>query len=377
MARYGFNVGLDGHRTGPLSEEEAEQVAEGLAVIYYEAREKMLEAVARRAARGVDRPGWTERKAAEVTSAHAQFERLLQRAAKERESVLGGVIERAQLTGSEKFYDDMRRMLGNADVEHMSPNALKAGYILADLNNSLNAAERRILRQFDDKYADVIGGTSSLLATGSVTSREAVGMALTRFADEGIDGFTDRGGHHWSLWNYAEMATLTAINRATISGYSDTMRSYGYDLAIIDSHAGACPLCEQWEDVIVSVSGDNSEYPSLDDAESAGCFHPRCMHGITTYYEGISQPNRGTEFRTEPAPKQEESYAYSTRSKQRYYERQVRKYRDRAAVAQTPQQRTEALNRIRQFTGKLDALIGSQPANNYLYRHYDREHSHK
>jgi len=168
------------------------------------------------------------------------------------------------------------------------------------------------------------------------------------------------------------MAVLTAIERSTISGYVDTMQEYGYDLAIIDGHAGSCPICAAWEGVIVSISGDDPDYPSLDDAENDGCFHPRCMHGITTYYPEISHTPAGG-FRTEPREIEPEEPAYTARSKQRYMERMIRKYKDRAIVAQTPQQLMQARNKVRQWEDALDDLIESQPEDNYLYHHRSRE----
>lgn len=370
MAGYGFNVGLDGHRINPLSEHEAEEIAEGLKLVYEKARERMLASVARRISRGITIPGWAERKATEVSTAHAQLAREMDAVQAKRESLLGNVMDRAYVSGNQKFMQDMRSVLG--ETAHISPNGIKAGYILADLNNSLQAAERRILRQFDDKYADIIGGISAEMATGVMNTRQAVGEALQAFADQGITGFIDRGGHHWTLENYSEMAVLTAIERATISGYVDTMEGYGYDLAIIDGHIGSCPICEAWEGVIVSVSGNNHDYPSLDEAEGAGCFHPRCLHGITTYYEGISHAPAGG-FRNEPREVQEPSRQYTARSKQRYMERQIRKYKDQAIVAQTPQQKMQAVNKVREWQDALDAMIAKQPKDNYLYRHKERE----
>src|SRR5699024_1584345 len=134
-------------------------------------------------------------------------------------------------------------------------------------------------------YADVIGRATSLAATGTITVRDAVADELKRFADRGITSFVDKAGRHWEMATYAEMATLTALAGATIEGYTDTMQAYGFDLAIISSHVGACPLCAAWQGVIISVSGKDSNHPSLADAESSGVFHPRCLHHISTYYE--------------------------------------------------------------------------------------------
>lgn len=370
MPGYGFNTGLDGHRVTPLSEKDKEDVAEGVKLIYENARERMLTNVSRRFARGNTRYGWAERKASEVLAAHAQLEKDMNKAHTERETLLGGVLDRAYASGTGKFMTDMRAVLG--ETAHISPNSVKTAYILADLNNGLNAAERRILRQFDDRYADIIGTVSSEMATGVMNTRQAVGEALRAFADNGITGFTDRSGRHWTLENYAEMAVLTAIERSTVAGYADTMQTYGYDLAVIDGHAGSCPICAAWENVIVSVSGNDPDYPSLDEAENDGCFHPRCLHGITTYYPDISRKPEGG-FRDRPREREEASPQYTARSKQRYMERMIRKYKDRAIVAQTPLQLKQAQNKVREWEDALDELIESQTEDNYLYRHKDRE----
>lgn len=370
MARWGFNTGLDGHRVTPLDEHAAEEIADALGYIYEQANQRMLKNVADRLARGVTTYGWAERKAGEVGAAHRQLESDLAQARRDRISLLDGLAERCAMSGSQKFYQDIGGMLGN--TAHISPNSQKAAYILADMNNTLNAAERRILRQFDDRYADVIGRVSSEFATGVMNTRQAVGDALRAFADQGISGFIDRGGHHWTLRDYSEMAVLTAIERATLSSYVDTMQSYGFDLAVIDGHAGSCPICTAWEGVIVSVSGEDHRYPSLGEAENEGVFHPRCVHGITTYYEGITHAPRGG-FRDHPRAVQQPNTKYTARSQQRYMERQIRKYKDRLIVAQTQQQRQMAQNKIREWTRELDKLIDKQPASNYLYRHRDRE----
>ena len=369
MAGTGFIIGLDGSNVRPLTEAQALEIADGLRVIYERARDTMLEITAKRAANGVTRPGWAERKTAEILAARAEIEQRYAQAQDERKTILQHVPERAALTGSEKFYRDMQDVVGGASRIH--PNAEKVASILADLNNSLDAAERRILRQFDDAYANVIGSVSAELATGTITAKQAVQKALTRFADEGIDGFVDRAGRHWHMETYAEMATLTAIGRATVSGYVDTMQSYGYDLAFIDGHAGSCPICQAWEGVIVSVSGSDPRYPSLADAEDDGVFHPNCIHGIATYYEGVSQAPDGG-FRDAPREVEQPNAEYTARSKQRYMERQIRKYKDRMRVAVTPQAERTAYDMVRSWQGQLREHL-QQNADKVLLRDYSRE----
>lgn len=369
MAGTGFIIGLDGHNMRPLTEAQAMEIADGLRVIYERARENMLEITARRAAAGIAKPGWAERKAAEILAAHAEVERHYAYAQEERRGILQDVPGRAALTGSEKFYRDMQDVVGGA--VHIHPNAEKVAAILADLNNSLDAAERRILRQFDDAYSHIIGSASAELATGTITGRQAIQKALTQFADEGIDGFIDRAGRHWQMDTYAQMATLTAINRASVSGYTDTMQSYGYDLAFIDGHAGSCPVCQAWEGVIVSVSGNNTDYPSLSDAEDDGVFHPNCIHLIATYYEGISHAPEGG-FRSSPRDIEPPNEEYTARSRQRYMERQIRKYKDRMRVSVTQQAERQAYSMVKGWQAKLREHL-AENASLPLLRDYGRE----
>ena len=54
-------------------------------------------------------------------------------------------------------------------------------------------------------------------------------------------------------------------------------------------------------------------------------------------------------------------------------ERQIRKYKDRAIVAQTPLQQRQAMNKVREWESALDEMIDRQPEDDYLYRHRGRE----
>ena len=110
MAGYGYNTGLDGHRVSPLTEQEIQDIAEGLATIYDRAQTRMLETVANKVSRGITRYGWAEKKASEVSAAKAQIERDLADARKERQSLLDGLADRAAMTGSQKFHSDMQAM---------------------------------------------------------------------------------------------------------------------------------------------------------------------------------------------------------------------------------------------------------------------------
>lgn len=102
-----------------------------------------------------------------------------------------------------------------------------------------------------------------------------------KLREEGLSAITDKAGREWSLDRYAEMLIRTKSVEARNTGVVNRMIENEYDLAQVSAH-GADDACADWEGVIISVRGVTDGYPTLDEAESAGLFHPRCRHAINT-----------------------------------------------------------------------------------------------
>ena len=173
--------------------------------------------------------------------------------------------------------------------------------------------------------------------------------ALNDLADEGITHFIDQAGRQWSLDSYVEMGIRTGIANASRAGFDEAMERRGVDLVYCSAHAGACPLCVPWEGQILSRSGMNPNYPSVDDALSSGLFHPNCGHVFLEYIEGFSELKR--------YDSEENTQLYEDFQQQRYLERTLRKWKRREAAAITDEDRQRAAayrkawsRRIDQFT---------------------------
>lgn len=356
-----------------LSIDAYERMAGEILKVYEQAELEMTRRVAKRLEKGVTQPGWTEQKYGEMKAVTKQMTKVVDSLHRDVNVQVQQYVETGYEDGKSSFINEAREFTDISGIRELTPNAVKVANIMGDLDMSLSAADRLILRQVNDSYANIIAQTSALVATGSFTNKQAVQIALNRFADKGISSFIDKAGRRWEMTTYAEMATLTAIERATRQGYTDTMQEFGFDLAIISSHYGACPLCEAWENVIISISGKDTRYPSLADAEAGGCFHPRCMHVFSTYYEGITKGGRKGP-RTVESP----NIGYSTRAQQRAYERQERRWKRRMAVAQSPEEERAAYARVRMYQERIRKLIAEynalqDPSVDYLPRKYDRE----
>ena len=356
-----------------LSIDAYERMAGNVLKIYEQAEIEMTRRVANRVKRGVTQPGWTEQKYSEMKAVTRQMSKVIDSLHRDFNVQAMQYVETGYEDGRSSFINEAREFADLSQIHELTPTAIKIANIMGDLDLSMSAADRLILRQANDAYANIIGETSALIATGSYTEKQAVQIALNRFADKGISSFVDKAGRHWEMTTYAEMATLTAIERATRQGYTDTMQEFGFDLAIISSHYGACPLCEAWENVVISISGKDTRYPSLSDAEAGGCFHPRCMHVFSTYYDGITRGGRDR-----PRPVGPANPGYAARSQQRAWERQERKWKRRMAAATTPEEERAAYARVRMYQDKIRGLVADynntvDPSVDYLPRKYDRE----
>ena len=356
-----------------MNVEKYERLATQVLKVYEEAERVMTRRVAKRLAKGVTEPGWTEKKLAEMRDVTVELRIATEDLMVERRELQRAAIQEAYSGSSAAFASEAEQFAGVTNIAGKTANSTKVVNIMAELDSTMAAADRRILRQAEDAYAGVVGRVSALVATGSTTVREAVRREVNEFARQGITSFVDKAGRHWDMCTYAEMATLTAIERATREGYTDTMQAYGYDLCQISDHYGACPVCEAWQGVVISVSGMTSGYPSMADAEAAGVFHPNCLHDIDVYHEGIS---RGA--RSEPDAVREPNPGYTARSIQRSYERKIRQYKREMAAATTPEDERKAFAKVQEYRGRIRDLITDYNRKtdknvDYLPRKYWRE----
>ncbi|GAK03262.1 Rhs family protein [Geomicrobium sp. JCM 19037] len=114
----------------------------------------------------------------------------------------------------------------------------------------------------------------------AITSQRAdIMRRLNRSADMAI---VDRAGRQWGLRTYTEMAVRTKMaethREATVNQAEESEALYVEVLNGIDP----CDRCAQYGGQILRIgqAGDSS-YPTLDDAVSAGLYHPNCACTIT------------------------------------------------------------------------------------------------
>lgn len=131
-----------------------------------------------------------------------------------------------------------------------------------------------------------------IMAEGKLTgdTRKAISAALKdRLEAEGIASLTDRAGKKWTLDNYTRMLARTKAVEARNQGLTNRMLASGYDLVQVTDHGSSHAACAAWEGEVLSLTGQTPGYPTLDEAEGAGLFHPNCEHAINVLIPDLAE----------------------------------------------------------------------------------------
>lgn len=177
-------------------------------------------------------------------------------------------------------------------------NDRKISGMINALQNDLGAANTAVLRMMNDTYRQTIFRAGMYASNGVMTETQAYDMAVKDFLTRGINCIEYRDGRRVNIADYASMAVRTANQRAYMVGEGEFRKSIGETLVIISHHATACKLCRPFErkvlidDVYSGGKPGDGDYMLLSEAMKLGLFHPRCRHGLGTYYPELEDINR-------------------------------------------------------------------------------------
>ena len=322
----------------PMSDDKVyEQMMNDILAIYSQAENEMLEKVAKRVAKGITTEGWNESKLHDTQKLNKELLALVHQVNKRAKVKILKGAKVQFYAGSKKDFDKMEVPL------HLK-QLLKATYGLID------DASSKVLRNANDAYQQIMAhGTTGLLA-GTDTRIQATQKMLNEYASKGITTFIDKAGRNWSLSSYAEMCARTVSSHAAIQGQIERQLSVGEDLVKVSEIGTTCPICMRWQGVVLSISGNHPKYHSLDTARAAGLFHPNCKHTITMFV-----PELDGEGKVEPSDVDTNSECFKRNKlieKQRSYERNIRYWKNREAVAITDSEKLKAHSKIKYWQYK-------------------------
>ncbi len=327
------------------------RVAKAVADLYSQATGDLLAIVARRLARGIDQPGWAERKLAETMDLRREVQIVVGALANEAPDVVEAAVRQGWVAG-----------LGTGTAELVNEAAVDA--LVRETVAQVTGTHGGILRQALDVYRTVVADAAGQAVAGAQTRRQVAQRVLDGFADRGVATFVDRAGRRWALESYTEMATRTAVGRAQVAGTLARFEAAGDDLVIVSDAPQECEACRPWEGRVLSISGrtakgtrvtggDGQRFTvagTVREAQSAGLHHPNCRHRLGKFVAGLT--NRMTDTADPDGD--------TARQQQRYLERGVRRWKAREAAALDDAGRRSAAAKARAWQARLREHVDAE-----------------
>ena len=169
------------------------------------------------------------------------------------------------------------------------------------------------------------------VVTGVTAFNQAVRQGVNNMVKNGLTGFVDHAGHHWSPETYVAMDVRTTMANASRAAVWERQEQYGSDLYQVSHHDGARPLCYAWQGKVISrndLSRDVEDeegntvhvYAQSETTygQAAGLFGINCKHYPIPFIPGFSR------IRPPEQNEEENEKEYNESQKQRELERKLR-----------------------------------------------------
>lgn len=298
-----------------------------------------------------------------------------------RETIAAGRIEEAPVDTVQAMLQELgQQAVQQANlVNTVMLDSCQSAYTMAVQNVARWVSEAMSAEQADAAQ-EILNTAAAAVEIGTETRREALRKAISQMADNGIYGFVDRAGRHWSPEAYINMDIRTTVHNAAIQSVRNRQQDYGSEIFQVSTHPGARPLCYPYQGkfftwgneggTFTDGGGNRHSYKPISSTsygQPAGLFGINCGHYPMPQIPGVTIPQNKKRQSKEANNKE-----YQESQQQRALERSIREAKrkqaafkaaglDEAAsgMAQTIKDRQAAM---REFIGKTGRT-----------RRYDRE----
>ena len=330
------------------------------------------------------------RKLAEMGQVTKESRDIILKMLGDADGALKNVLEQAIMDGLKDADPILRKAAEKGFItgvaSELAPNQMQAFQMYyqqsADKLNLVNTVMLESTQQaYQSTVADIVSKidtTQKILntATGEIITgvdpfNKVLRQSVRKMVNNGLTGFIDHGGHHWSPEAYVAMDMRTTMTNTAREAVAERSREMGCDLYQVSSHNGARPLCYPWQGKVISrngwtgvvedFEGNKITVHSEDEIESfrygGGLFGVNCGHYPIPFVPGFS--------RSRPPQQDEEANAkeYAESQEQRRLERELRGEKRELAVMKaqgaTEEEITAQKARITQANNNLDSFCDS------------------
>lgn len=210
-------------------------------------------------------------------------------------------------------------------------------------------------------FINVLDRAWMQVSTGAFDHDTAIRSAIKTLAEKGLQTINYGSGKRTSMESAVRRALLTGLNQTSLKLQETLADEMDNDLVEVTAHSGARPDHAKWQGKIYSRSGKSKKYPSLVKATRYGYGDGlggwNCRHNFFPYIEG--SPRTYTKERLEAMEARDIEYngekmtKYEASQKQRYIERQIRRWkRENAAMKAAGLDTEESAIKIRSWQAR-------------------------
>lgn len=279
--------------------------------------------------------------------------------------------------GTSKVNDKAREILKDFPKHFRAAESIMASAIddVEGMISPIFRAERDIIRRVQ------IQTFTNAFRQAEIPSRvDIMQDLLDDFSKNGITAVRYRNGAQMPVDNYTRMISRSVIQRSVNQASLNRLAERGYDLVRINQYAGASSLCSPWQGGIYSISGSSDKYQPLSNAifnGKTGIYHPNCGHSQSAYIPGVSEPlgklstdKYEEKILNEMGEAKGNRFIYQQRQRQRAIERNIRKYKKRAASSLRKEDRLKANRFVKKWQAEQRNHLDKYK---FLRRRYDAE----
>lgn len=221
-----------------------------------------------------------------------------------------GLVKNIAVFPTEKKLDP-----AEASIERLVMNTAKQ---FIDANRSIAKTANTFLSAYETAVGGVstarqIAQTQSMITNMEYEMSRKVDYYLARGYDEGsisrklrsylselVDGknFIEISGRFYELKAFAENIARSELHKAYVESTIDECKKYDCDLMQFSRHDSPCELCAPLEGMVFSISGEDEEFPPLDDTVTVETdkgpvevdpklVHNRCEHNMNPVTRAI------------------------------------------------------------------------------------------
>lgn len=206
------------------------------------------------------------------------------------------------------------------------------------------------------------------LASGAFSYQTVIRQAVKDLARQGLQAIVYPSGHVDALEVATRRAVMTGLNQTAAKLSLSRADDMDCDLVEVTAHHGARPSHQVWQGKVYSRSGRSAKYPdfvsSTGYGSGSGLCGWNCRHNFFPFFEGLSRSAypeevlRRYENQTVTYNGEKLSY-YDATQKQRYLERQVRRWkREYLMLDAAGQDTTQAAVKLNDWRRSLDDFLG-------------------